>query len=258
MRKPATRLIALALCILLLVACAPAEDIPEPTPTPEVTAAPTPELNPTTSDRHSEAVERARWILDVHENFDDYFYAYQKDHPNAVYWWYDRVQKDGTFQVHCGGPDIAAVDASGYLPNIIILDYNPHQPDARLDEDIPREPVTDYEFIDGVTVSMKQAVYPTATESVEVVFSNGRDIKIPYDVDYTLYKYIDGEWQHIPRPNSVGTGHNIPANTELSEIYHFPYPLGKGLYRITPGTMGRYDFEKFSLDHTIEFIVSEQ
>ena len=249
MRKTATRLTALTLCILLLCACAPAEDIPEPTPTPEVTAVPTLESTPEPTPEPYAGGCTAEEIKYAGEHIQDYFELYTLLNPGADIHssgYSTNPNKNGYIEVDCYGVDLPAFEASGILPACVKLMYSDFAAEIAASHPVPYIPEATTSFDNGLTITLDRVVYPLYPEYLSYTWSTTQQIL--YGYDYTLEKYVDNEWVHVPGGYSfLALGLYLNPG-EPEQQYHSHggnSKLGEGLYRLT-----------ISGDYPIEFVVS--
>ncbi len=248
MKKRIIRIICLVLCALLLCSCAPAETlnydpgIPDDTLPPDIPA---------------------NWELyqgDIGNVVHSCFELYKLIYPNAYIITGTSMGggKEG-FEVRCAGSDIARFEASGILPDKVVLDYyEGNSFDPRLPHDIPRRPKTKVEFEDGVTMQMVRAEIPPYTDYIPFIMESESDKAFNCDED--LYKYVDGEWQWCPRAYYARLAlgglydYRLKAGaTENINVTLYANKLGVGLYRIE---LGSYDIEAGE-EYWVEFAVTE-
>ncbi|MBR6521934.1 MAG: hypothetical protein IKT47_04635 [Oscillospiraceae bacterium] len=167
--------------------------------------------------------------------------------------------KEG-YTVFCYGSDIARFEASGILPDGVILDYHPegNSFDPRLTNEIPRKPETKVEFEDGVTMRMERKEYPPYADYIPFVIESDTDKY--FDCDEDLYKYVDGEWQWCPRTYyarlALGGLYDYKLKAgepQTINISLYANKLGVGLYRLE---LRGYDIEK-GKEYWVEFAVTE-
>jgi len=249
MKRRIVRIICLALCLLLLCACGqtavecyddgiPPDELPRNIP--------------------------ANWELYQGERLyvvNACFELYKLIYPNAYILTGSSMggSKEG-YTVVCYGSDIARFEASGILPDGVILDYHPegNSFDPRLPHDIPRKPETKVEFDDGVTMKMERKEYPPYADYIPFVIESETDKYFNCDED--LYKYVDGEWKWCPRTYyarlALGGLYDYKLKAgepQTINIRLYANKLGVGLYRIE---LGSYDIEAGE-EYWVEFSVTE-
>lgn len=243
MKRHIISLIAVILCLSLLCSCSPADIAPEatpevtetPAPTPAVT--PTPELPPKINDGIS--------VNKANANIMAYFELYRLLNPGAYIGCSSWGAYDGYVEVNCYGPDLPAFEASGLLPDCVLLNYRGNQFDPRIDHPIPRDPISEMTFEDGVTLRMERSVYPTFPEYVRYTMESS--VEYMYGGVDWVSKYVDGEWHTVPQNNaSTALGYSLfPGEPKIFGIQTAQW-LGEGLYRIS----------RDHGDHYVEFVVS--
>lgn len=251
MKNRMTRITSLALCLLLLAACAPVETTPAPPTTPEVTATPTPTPTPTPEivDEPFRGGCTAEELNYAKEHIGDYFELYTLLNPGADVHLSSHSltpNDNGYLEIDCYGADIPAFEASGILPACVKLLYSDFSAEIAASHPVPYIPEATTSFDDGVTITLDRVVYPLYPEYLSYTWSATQEIM--YGYDYTLEKYIDGEWVHVPGNYSflaLGLYLN-PGETEQQYHNHGGNSkLGEGLYRLA-----------ISRDYPIEFVVS--
>lgn len=181
------------------------------------------------------------------------FAAYREERPDADVWvngWSVLRGEDGGeyLEAECYGADIPALEASGFLPERMKLNYYESPFNQKETHPCPHEPEWEKKYWseereDAITLTMAQAVYPLYPDYVEVTVKCRKS----FDRDwYRFSKYVDGEWQDVFRILSgtlqflyVEAGETTLQVPTLSR-------LGPGLYRLY-----------LNQEYWVEFAVSE-
>ncbi len=249
MKRRSVKITCLALCLLLLCACGQTavvsyDDVIPPDELPKYIP--------------------ANWELyegGKQDVVNACFELYKLIFPNAYILDDQDMRGIGkSYEVSCYGPDTEKLDNAGILPDYVTLDYNreANRFDPRLTHEIPRKPKTKVTFDDGVTMKMERAEYPPYSDYIPFVIES-KDSKA-FDCNEELYKYVDGEWQWLPRKYyarlAIGGfyDYNLKAGEPLTvnaKIY--ANKLGVGLYRFE---LCNYDIEEGE-EYWVEFVVTE-
>ncbi len=101
------------------------------------------------------------------------------------------------------------------------------------------EPVTSWEGVPEVTLSLLQESYPVGVREITLVLDNQSEMELCYDESFSCQRFADGVWQEIALKEQVffrdilygvhaGSVCTVTLNMELLE-----QTLEEGLYRLT-------------------------
>ena len=180
------------------------------------------------------------YLETVQDRMPELLREYGEEHPDADIWpesWGVRRGEDGQeyLLVRCYGVDLPELEASGFLPRGVVLEYTLPPFNQKEAHPCPHEPEWEKKYWseereDAVTLTMVQSVYPLYPEYVEVTVKCKKGFQ-RYNV-FGYEKYVDGEWQPIWRniatfmiPMYIEPGENTLKCLTGSK-------LGPGLYRL--------------------------
>ncbi|MBR5701054.1 MAG: hypothetical protein IKX47_01205 [Oscillospiraceae bacterium] len=179
------------------------------------------------------------YLETVQSRLPDIFREYCGQNPDADVWlssWGVRRGEDGQeyVEVLCYGVDIPALEASGYLPGGVALDYTMPPFNQKEAHPCPHEPEWEKKYWseereDAVTLTLVQLVYPLYPEYVEVTVR----CKKSFQWNLGSYKkYVDGEWQPVWRTIATTMDIKYVEAGENTLKCRTGSKLGPGLYRL--------------------------
>ena len=204
----------------------------------------------TRNDRQSAYdLQRRAYLLELQKpnGIRHTFRSFREEYPDMDVWedsWGIDLLEDGRdyLMVLCHGADIPALEASGTLPEGVVLDWIESPFNQKESHPCPHEPEGEKDW-GTVCFTIAEAAYPPYPEAVELTAA----CENPFELDKLICKkYVDEEWRNVC---PVYTEHWRSLTLEPGETTLQVYPaarLGPGLYRL-------YMNNKF----WVEFKVSE-
>ena len=192
-------------------------------------------------------LQRREYLQNLQREIPGLFRAYREQFPEMDVWvssWgLDRLE-DGRecLMVSCRGVDIPALEASGFLPEEVALEWLESPFNQKESHPCPHEPEWENDW-GTVGFTMAEAVYSPYPEYVEMTVNWEKAFELE---SLVCKKYVDEEWKYVCR---VQTDAPLPPDA-AGEATLRAYPqsrLGEGLYRL-------YVNDKF----WVEFKISDQ
>ena len=179
-------------------------------------------------------LHRRAYLLELQKpnGVRDIFRRFREQYPDMDVWedsWGIDVREDGRecLTVLCHGADIPALEASGFLPDGMVLEWMESPFNQKEAHPCPREPEWEKDW-GTVRLAMGQAEYPPYPESLELTVGWEKARKLE---SLVCKKYVEGEWRQVCR---VLTDAPLPSDA-AGETTLRAYPLAKlgpGLYRL--------------------------
>ena len=176
----------------------------------------------------------------VQDRMYDLFREYSAAHPEADVWYSGcgvRRGEDGReyLLVSCYGVDLPELEASGFLPRGVVLDYTMPPFNQKEAHPCPHEPEWEKKYWseereDAVTLTMVQPVYPLYPDCVEVTVRCKKSFQ--KSNVFGFEKYVDGEWQPLWRIIAATMDIQYVEAGENTLKCRTGSKLGPGLYRL--------------------------
>ena len=192
-------------------------------------------------------LQRRAYLQNLQREIRGLFQRYREQHPDMDVWedsWVIDLLEGGRecLVVLCHGADIPALEASGVLPEGVVLDWIESPFNQKESHPCPHEPEWEKDW-GTVRFAMGQAEYPPYPGSVELTVGWEKTFQLQ---SLVCKKHMDGEWRTVCRVYADGQELEAEAGETTLQATLFSR-LGPGLYRL-------YINEKF----WVEFKVTDR
>lgn len=126
------------------------------------------------------------------------------------------------------------------------------------------EPVTSWEGVPGVTLSLLQESYPVDVQKITLVLDNRSEMEFFYGEHFSCQKFVDGAWQPVEFQDKVYF-RDIAWVLEADSVRTLrlgmnalEQPLEEGLYRLTGGGVHLHDTGEWSEPWQLDFRVTAE
>ncbi len=187
----------------------------------------------TRNDRQSAYdLQRRAYLLELQKpnGIRHIFQSFREEYPDMDVWedsWGIDLLEDGRdyLVVLCHGADIPALEASGFLPDGVVLDWIESPFNQKESHPCPHEPEWEKDW-GTVRLAMGQAEYPPYPGSVELTVGLEKTFRLQ---PLVCKKYMDGEWRTVCR---VDLDQPLREEGETTLQAAPLARLGPGLYRL--------------------------
>ncbi len=126
------------------------------------------------------------------------------------------------------------------------------------------EPVTSWEGVPGVTLSLLQESYPVGVREITLVLDNRSEMEIFYGEHFSCQKFVDGAWQPVEFQDKVyfrDIAWVLEADSVRTlrlDMNALEQPMEEGLYRLTGGGVHLRDTGEWSEPWQLDFRVTAE
>lgn len=125
-------------------------------------------------------------------------------------------------------------------------------------------PVTSWEGVPGVTLSLLQESYPVGVQKITLVLDNRSEMEFFYGEHFSCQKFVDGAWQPVEFQDKVffrDVAWVLEADSVRTlrlDMNALEQPLEEGLYRLTGGGVHLHDTGEWSEPWQLDFRVTAE
>ena len=126
------------------------------------------------------------------------------------------------------------------------------------------EPVTSWEGVPGVTLSLLQESYPVGVQKITLVLDNRSEMEFFYGEHFSCQKFVDGAWQPVEFQDKVyfrdiaWVLEAESVRTLRLDMNALEQPLEEGLYRLTGSGVHLHDTGEWSEPWQLDFRVTAE